>query len=73
MKRKYKVLAISAATAVVLGALVITAGAVMNSYSNIIDMYLGQGDMHITKREGSEDWEGNYYDYEKQHRKLGIR
>ena len=64
MKRKYKVLAISAATAVVLGALVITAGAVMNSYSNIIDMYLGQGDMHITKREGSEDWEGNYYDYE---------
>ena len=63
MKRKFKVLAISATTAVVLGGLVITAGAVMNSYANVVDGYLGAGDLVITKREGSENWEGNYYDF----------
>ncbi|HHT66894.1 MAG TPA: hypothetical protein GX010_01505 [Erysipelotrichaceae bacterium] len=64
MKRKYVVLATSVGVAVVLGALVFTAGGLMNAYSRIMDGYLGAGDMIVNKHADSEDWEGNYIEFE---------
>ena len=64
MKRKFKVLTISAITAAALGAVVLGGSIAMNAFPAVMDGVFGQGEQIVTKREGSEDWEGNYIDAE---------
>lgn len=46
--------------------LTVTINLLMNYFSGYVDLYLGGGDMIVTKTEGSEDWNSEYYpaDYE---------
>lgn len=64
MKRKIKWLIATIATTAVLGGAVLTAGILMNTYPRVMDGYFGSGTMSISKREGSENWEGNYIDFD---------
>ena len=46
--------------------LTVTVNLLMNIFSGYVDLYLGGGDMIVTKTEGSENWDSQYYisDYE---------
>jgi len=41
--------------------LAVTVNILMNVFSGYVDLYLGRGEMIVTKTEGSEDWDSEYY------------
>jgi beta-glucosidase len=57
--KKFKAVWISILSLVLVLTLVVNI--LMNIFSGYVDLYLGRGDILITKTEGTEDWDSEYY------------
>lgn len=57
--KKFKTIWISVLSVVLVLTLVVNI--LMNIFSGYVDLYLGKGDIVITKTEGTEDWDSAYY------------